>query len=1757
MRLPCGTSGGSISVRFIDDTPKSYTIKGETENIADAATSLTIDGLATGTYNILFTYEDGCTYELNNIEIGVNSDARIKVGSIYVLTQPTCSDSTGSIQLVVTGGSGRYVYNFDNSATRKPLAANGTIDKLPVGNYTVYVWDEEMASCAAAISNTVKLSPATNTLNIVATTEPANSCTGEDGKILIRVTGGNGKVQYRINNTGSYLDIPSDGYLVNKRPGEYTIAVRDADNCISTTKAVVLTEGSDVDLSLVEVKAANCDTVGELQIKIAPDVAGLTWHYQLDGRDWRPFINNKATESVTAGMHQVLVRNKQNCYASGEITIANGSTLNAKLGGTITSLCEGTNDGGIRITIEGGTAPYSITNGANINETVDAAGTHTITGLSAGTYQLTVTDHADCIAVVEKIVIEREINVVQAIDNRIQVYKNQTAIGNVLYDDYEYNRGPITLISNTNTSHGNLTLTMSNGNFVYVPSTGYVGKDTAQYTIQNACGFTSTASLYIEVIDTMPQANRPPIAMNDYYKTKMNVPLNAFEVRTNDLDPDGDVLAMPSTIVNVTHGILTQAVSGTYTYTPNTGFVGVDEFMYKVCDPGGLCDTAKVFITVYSEEIYKDSIVALPDNYTVAKYDTLIVSTPATSILNNDIWPDPENGAIIAILEDVKHGTLDVNTTDGTFRYVPDEDYEYAGPDYFVYQLCTGYPEVSCDTAYVHIFISDRECIDPVSLVLTDTLRICMGDSVDIRTAVDFDMSRNIDTVFYYADREYTNKLTSIFVKSTGYYYVEARNIYECSEFDSVYVTTYYQAVAADITTKTDTVCKGSAATLSASSSIPGVEYRWYTSNDPATIPVVTTSEWTTGALISDTTFYVSIHNDTICENAAGALKAVHVKLSIPQFGFTDEDTINLCYGTTIDLNDYVEMISAGDLYFLQVNEDGTATRVTDLVLAIEDTTTFKIYAVSDLDCMSEDTLSLVFNTSRFSLGSVTEVTQPSCADQTGSVKIVINGGSGNYLYNTTDDRNSATSLASTGIIGGLPVGKHTFYIWDRNADCSPLVSNEITLTANDNTLQLTVETTDANTCGDNGSITIYPAGGTGTLQYAVNGSAYSNVPSNGFIGNNYATNTTHVIQIKDEKNCVISDSVKIYAVDADIDLSLRVMDTAQCAKKGKIEIKIDPEDSGSWEYRLDGLSWTNFNGDTVAEAFVDAGLRVVELRNPMNSCYTKDSILVVNKSGLDAQVTGSTPAICAGEAGGKMVLSISGGASPYTITDGNLINISDATSPVTITGLVKGSYNITVKDQNGCIYTIEDVVVDEAMALTTVADYNHTYKNESVVGNVLSNDLPSSPELRLMVSGYTQGAQGSTITIAANGAYTYTPALDFVGNDTVIYTATIGNCDLQRGEILIIHVLDLLTVEEFPPFAQDDSYTTLMDSTIKMPVLYNDRNSTKEPLGIPTIVDSTAHGTLTVNLSDSTITYKPYSGYVGVDYFTYSICNEFGLCDTAHVAISISKEIEAVFAITDYYTTKRTQKLIVDAGHGLLQNDIYPSGTTSVSVIAYPAKGTLSSVEHDGSFTYTPFRKEDGADYFIYELCVDGSGARCDTAYAHIFIYDGGCTPVDFIVECDNDTTVTIAFGEETVTLDTLYPLTVTIDMDVDDEAKEELMQTLVIHNNAPADLTFAYGQHKVTWYVEDECGTIDSCIQWVVVNRAPCEVDTLWDIVEGVPTVVRIDTIYAVDAEGNQYRTVRICGECWTAENLRSTLYSDSVAVESRVYEARMYPN
>jgi CSLREA domain-containing protein len=115
------------------------------------------------------------------------------------------------------------------------------------------------------------------------------------------------------------------------------------------------------------------------------------------------------------------------------------------------------------------------------------------------------------------------------------------------------------------------------------------------WTFTDVTGNTSSISQTITVVPP----NTAPVADDDSYSTNEDTSLNvaAPGVLDGDTDVDGD----PLTAVLDTgpsNGTLTLNADGSFTYTPDANFNGVDSYTYEACDPGGLCDNATVTITV-------------------------------------------------------------------------------------------------------------------------------------------------------------------------------------------------------------------------------------------------------------------------------------------------------------------------------------------------------------------------------------------------------------------------------------------------------------------------------------------------------------------------------------------------------------------------------------------------------------------------------------------------------------------------------------------------------------------------------------------------------------------------------------------------------------------------------------------------------------------------------------------------------------------------------------------------------------------------------------------------------------------------------------------------------------------------------------------------------------------------------------------------------------------------------------------------------
>ncbi len=117
------------------------------------------------------------------------------------------------------------------------------------------------------------------------------------------------------------------------------------------------------------------------------------------------------------------------------------------------------------------------------------------------------------------------------------------------------------------------------------------------YTIVDPEGLSDSADVSLTVYGV----NDAPLAADDTAATNEDVPIT-IDVLSNDSDVDGDSLSIQSASDGA-NGTVVIETDGGLTYTPDSGFSGLDSFTYVVSDGNGGSDTATVTVDVIKSEI--------------------------------------------------------------------------------------------------------------------------------------------------------------------------------------------------------------------------------------------------------------------------------------------------------------------------------------------------------------------------------------------------------------------------------------------------------------------------------------------------------------------------------------------------------------------------------------------------------------------------------------------------------------------------------------------------------------------------------------------------------------------------------------------------------------------------------------------------------------------------------------------------------------------------------------------------------------------------------------------------------------------------------------------------------------------------------------------------------------------------------------------------------------------------------------------------
>ncbi len=424
------------------------------------STTAGITNLCAGTYNLVITDANGCTF---------NDQVIITEPTELILTSASnganCGQTDGDATVTVTQGDPAYTYQWDAAAGNQTTA---TATNLAAGCYDVTVTDGNGCTATENVCVQNLGSPTITPLTVTNVT-----CNGAcDGFAQVQVTGGAPPVNYQwfdaANNPIS--GISTTPSINNLCAGSYTAEMTDANGCIAST-SLTITEPTALNAVIQTTVDVTC--YGDCDGSLTVLASGATGPYTYLWNDPGAQTTNTAT-GLCPGTYDCIVTDANGCtfVVTGTVgepleiilttsdvdafcnTLTGSATVNIVQGGvgqltyawnptgqstqtainlapntytvTVTdadgcsaqatatvgnippgiatsvhvsdALCNGACDGEVSVSMAGGTAPFTYEwFDANTGIAIGQT-TQNATGLCAGDYYVEVTDANTCLS---------------------------------------------------------------------------------------------------------------------------------------------------------------------------------------------------------------------------------------------------------------------------------------------------------------------------------------------------------------------------------------------------------------------------------------------------------------------------------------------------------------------------------------------------------------------------------------------------------------------------------------------------------------------------------------------------------------------------------------------------------------------------------------------------------------------------------------------------------------------------------------------------------------------------------------------------------------------------------------------------------------------------------------------------------------------------------------------------------------------------------------------------------------------------------------------------------------------------------------------------------------------------------------------------------------------------------------------------------------------------------------------------------------
>ncbi len=336
-----------------------------------------VSQLCPGDYTVTVTDKNGCTFtQTFEVEHTPNVLGIVDTSS----TAPKCFGGANGTLTIQVAGIAPYDYSITGpsgtlTANDQPTATHTFTGLLP-GNYTITVKDgatvpdqqtvngsETVPAAVAMLLGTPKIFPATSTAK---------------GKIEITPSGGTIPYDFQWSN-GFTGQNPS-----NLDPGCYHVTIVDANDCAQVFSNLC------VGLMQAQQQVTQPSCPGETgTISVQPENGNEPYTYVWKNAAGQTIGVDSILANRPVGTYSVTITDALGVTITQTISLSSISSLAGEAEQTSVITCFGDNNGAATATPSSGVTPYSFlwSNGAT---------TQNAQNLTAGLYDVTVTDAADC-----------------------------------------------------------------------------------------------------------------------------------------------------------------------------------------------------------------------------------------------------------------------------------------------------------------------------------------------------------------------------------------------------------------------------------------------------------------------------------------------------------------------------------------------------------------------------------------------------------------------------------------------------------------------------------------------------------------------------------------------------------------------------------------------------------------------------------------------------------------------------------------------------------------------------------------------------------------------------------------------------------------------------------------------------------------------------------------------------------------------------------------------------------------------------------------------------------------------------------------------------------------------------------------------------------------------------------------------------------------------------------------------------------------